>query len=175
MEFPLSLTDLNTAEATPGRVPCGVPPWLEGFRTPRRRHLDACPVEFPLNGFRTPRRRHLDACPVEFPLSLRDATRVRHTRDTRERLRSLRGRFANALTTIAGQRLDPWTPTFKTRTLVLRIREKHETLIRKLCPQRTRLQDRSRTEARDLLAASRVRPQDCFKLTEQPRPIKHRF
>ena len=29
-----------------------------------------------------------------------------HTRDTRERLRTLRGRFADALTTIAGQRLD---------------------------------------------------------------------
>ena len=41
---------------------------------------------------------------------------MRHTRDTRER-------FADALTTIAGQRLDPWTPTFKTRTLLLRIRE----------------------------------------------------
>ena len=55
---------------------------------------------------------------------------MRHTRDTRERLRTLRECFANAsrtladaLTTIAGQRLDPWTPTFKTRTLLLRIRE----------------------------------------------------
>ena len=45
-------------------------------------------------------------------------TRLRHTRDTRER-------FANALATIPGQRLDPWTPTFKTGTLLLRIREKH--------------------------------------------------
>ena len=33
-------------------------------------------------------------------------------------------RFANALATIPGQRLDPWTPTFKTGTLLLRIREK---------------------------------------------------
>ena len=32
-------------------------------------------------------------------------------------------RFANALATIPGQRLDPWTPTFKTGTLLLRIRE----------------------------------------------------
>ena len=39
------------------------------------------------------------------------------------RLRTLRERFANALATIPGQRLDPWTPTFKTRTLLLRIRE----------------------------------------------------
>ena len=44
------------------------------------------------------------------------ATHPRHTR-TRER-------FANALATIPGQRLDPWTPTFKTGTLLLRIREK---------------------------------------------------
>ena len=41
-----------------------------------------------------------------------------------ERLRTLRERFANALATIPGQRLDPWTPTFKTGTLLLRIREK---------------------------------------------------
>ena len=61
-------------------------------------------------------------------------TRLRHTRDTRERfanacerLRTLRGRFANALATIPGQRLDPWTPTFKTGTLLLRIREKDPT------------------------------------------------
>ena len=37
---------------------------------------------------------------------LTDSTRARHTRGTRERLRTLRGRFANALTTIAGQQLD---------------------------------------------------------------------
>ena len=47
---------------------------------------------------------------MEFPLSLTDSTRARHTRDTRERLRTLAnalrtlcGRFANALATIAGQ------------------------------------------------------------------------
>ena len=65
-------------------------------------------------------------------------TRLRHTRDTRERfanasrtlranacerLRTLRGRFANALATIPSQPLDPWTPTFKTGTLLLHIRE----------------------------------------------------
>ena len=51
------------------------------------------------------------------------ATHPRHTRTLRERLRTLRGRFANALATIPGQPLDPWTPTFKTGTLLLRIRE----------------------------------------------------
>ena len=70
------------------------------------------------------RRRHLGACPVEFPLSLT----ARHTRATHaDALRTLANAFqtlANALTTIAGRRLDPWTPTFKTRTLLLRIREK---------------------------------------------------
>ena len=45
-------------------------------------------------------------CPVAFTLSLTDSTRARHTRGTRERLRTLRGRFANVLTTIAGQQLD---------------------------------------------------------------------
>ena len=42
-------------------------------------------------------------------------------------MRALAGaceRFADALTTVAGQPLDPWTPTFKTGTLLLRIREK---------------------------------------------------
>ena len=58
---------------------------------------------------------------MEFPLSLT----ARHTRATHANtLRTLCERFADALTTIAGQRLDPWTPTFKTRTLLLRIREK---------------------------------------------------
>ena len=78
-------------------------------------------------------------------LGLGAGTRLRHTRDTRERfanaprtlrerfanacerlcerLRTLRGRFANALATIPGQPLDPWTPTVKTGTLLLRIRE----------------------------------------------------
>ena len=37
---------------------------------------------------------------------LTDSTRARHARGTRERLRTLRGRLANALTTIAGQQLD---------------------------------------------------------------------
>ena len=37
---------------------------------------------------------------------LTDSTRARHARGTRERLRTLRGRLANALTTIAGQELD---------------------------------------------------------------------
>ena len=45
------------------------------------------------------------------------------TRDTRERFAKACERFANALATIPGQRLDPWTPTFKTGTLLLRIRE----------------------------------------------------
>ena len=87
----------------------------------------------------TRRKRHLGACLVEFPLSLT----ARHTRATHANasrtladacgcfanaLRTLCERFANALrtlalTTIAGQRLDPWTPSFKTRTLLLRIRE----------------------------------------------------
>ena len=50
------------------------------------------------------------------------ATRERFAKAC-ERLRTLRERFANALATIPGQRLDPWTPTFKTGTLLLRIRE----------------------------------------------------
>ena len=50
-------------------------------------------------------------------------TRLRHTRDTHERFANACERFANALATIPGQRLDPWTPTFKTGTLLLRIRE----------------------------------------------------
>ena len=49
--------------------------------------------------------------------------RLRTLANACERLRTLRGRFANALATIPGQPLDPWTPTFKTGTLLLRIRE----------------------------------------------------
>ena len=37
---------------------------------------------------------------------LTDSTRARHARGTHERLRTLRGCFATALTTIAGQELD---------------------------------------------------------------------
>ena len=57
-------------------------------------------------------------------LGLGAGTRLRHTGDTRERFANACEHFANALATIPGQRLDPWTPTFKTGTLLLRIREK---------------------------------------------------
>ena len=139
MEFPLSWTDLERR---------GGDTW-----TPRRQHLDACPVHgvppqldgSEHRGGDTWARAlwSLDACPVEFPLSLTDSERcggdtwaralwmfplsltARHTRATHANaLRTLCERFADALTTIADQRLDPWTPTFKTRTLLLRIREK---------------------------------------------------
>ncbi|OLP83031.1 hypothetical protein AK812_SmicGene36257 [Symbiodinium microadriaticum] len=87
------------------------PDWagLAGLGWASWRHVDACPVEFPFSLTDSERHggdtwRHLDACPVEFPLSLRDATRVRHTRDTRERFanasRTLRGRFVNASRTL---------------------------------------------------------------------------
>ena len=45
-------------------------------------------------------------CPVAFTLSLTDSTRARHACGTYERLQTLRGCFATALTTIAGQELD---------------------------------------------------------------------
>ena len=97
VEFPLSLTDLNATETTPGRVPCGVPPyslrdserhggdtWTRAlWSSPLAGRIwntaEATPGRVPsgvppqLDGFRTPRRRHLDACPVEFPISLTDS------------------------------------------------------------------------------------------------------
>ena len=67
-------------------------------------HCTSSPAQ--LQHLAQPRPAAPSQCPVAFTLSLTDSTRARHACGTHERLRTLRGRFATALTTIAGQELD---------------------------------------------------------------------
>ncbi|OLQ04993.1 hypothetical protein AK812_SmicGene11866, partial [Symbiodinium microadriaticum] len=85
------------------------------------RHLDACPVEFPLSLTDSEHRggdtwRHLDACPVEFPLSLTDSEHRGGDTWTRA-LWSL-----TDLNTAAARHLDAWLVEFP---LSLRDSERH--------------------------------------------------